>query len=44
MNPEMKSEFYWRLIKAPQFVINYVVIDELAHLIELTTMNASGIL
>ena len=27
--------FNWRLIKAPQFVINYIVIHELAHLIEL---------
>lgn len=27
--------FNWRLIKVPQFVINYVVIHELAHLIEL---------
>jgi predicted metal-dependent hydrolase len=27
--------FNWRLIKTPQFVINYVVIHELAHLIEL---------
>lgn len=27
--------FNWRLIKAPQFVFNYVVIHELAHLIEL---------
>lgn len=27
--------FNWRLIKAPSFVVNYVVIHELAHLIEL---------
>ena len=27
--------FNWRLIKAPQYVINYIVIHELAHLIEL---------
>lgn len=27
--------FNWRLIKAPQFVIKYIVIHELAHLIEL---------
>jgi len=27
--------FNWRLIKAPHFVINYIVIHEIAHLIEL---------
>jgi hypothetical protein len=32
--PDKNVNFNWRLIKAPMFVIEYVVVHELAHLIE----------
>ncbi len=34
-SPKNKLNFNWKLIKAPTFVLNYVVIHELAHLLEL---------
>lgn len=32
--PKNNLNFNWRLIKAPMFVINYVIVHELAHLLE----------
>ena len=32
--PRNNLSFNWRLIKAPMFVIDYVIVHELAHLLE----------
>jgi hypothetical protein len=32
--PRDSVHFNWRLIKAPMFVIDYVIVHELAHLLE----------
>jgi predicted metal-dependent hydrolase len=42
--PKDNVSFNWRLIKAPMFVIDYVIAHELAHLIEANHTPDSGIL